>query len=403
MNGTTFERLHIEKLVYGGEGLARLDGQVVLVPYVLPGEEVEVKTQRVKNGLLRGVTSNVLEPAAQRIQPRCEYFGECGGCHYQHADYSAQLEAKEAILRETLARLGSITYERDIKMVSGEPWNYRNRIQLHAANGRLGFHRAGAHEIERIKHCEISSPLLNEVIRSMASAVGQPQWPKFLQSVELFTNEHDVQLTIVDSQRPVAARFFEWCSTFIPHFAAGAIDYPAAGHTFRISRGSFFQVNRYLIDALVQESLGNLGGEHALDLYAGAGLFTLPLAEHFRKVQAIERGGAAFRDLEWNVQSKAEQIEVVKASAEVFLTSVKKAPDLIVADPPRTGLGKEVTGELLRIAAPQLVLVSCDPATLARDLKVLGEKYRISEMSLVDLFPQTFHFETIVRLVLSDR
>ena len=394
----TTSTVRVEKLVYGGEGLGRVDGQVVLIPYVLPGEEVAVETQRVKKGLLRAVRANVTEKAEHRAVPRCEYFEGCGGCHYQHADYEMQLAAKESILRETLARLGSLNFDREIKMASGEPWGYRNRVQLHFANGRSGFYRAGSHEIYGIEHCDISSPVLNEVIGKLAWAVRQPQWPKFLQSLEVFTNESDVQLTITDSTRPVAVRFFEWCGTFLPNVAAGAIDYQAANHKFRISRGSFFQVNRFLMEDLVQEVTGDATGDSALDLYAGAGLFTLPLAERYRQVTAVERGGAPYRDLEWNVREKEGQIDVVKGSAEDYLKSLTDAPELIVADPPRVGLGKEVTEELLRIGAPQMVLVSCDPATLARDLKALAGTYKVESLTLVDLFPQTYHFETIARL-----
>ena len=391
--------VRVEKLVYGGEGLGRMDGQVVLIPYVLPGEEVAVETQRVKNGLLRAVRADVTEAAEHRIAPRCEYFEGCGGCHYQHADYETQLHAKESILRETLARLGALQFEREIKVVSGQPWAYRNRVQLHFANGRSGFHRAGSHEVYGIDHCYISSPLLNEVIGKLAWAVRQAQWPRFLRSLEVFSNEKDVQLTVTDSTRPVAMRFFEWCETFLPNTVGAAIDYPAAGHTFRISRGSFFQVNRFLVDELVREVIGDLAGNAALDLYAGAGLFTLPLAEKYRQVRAVERGGAAYRDLEWNIRNKADRIEIVKGSAEEYLRTLEAAPELIVADPPRVGLGKDVTTELLRIAAPRIVLVSCDPATLARDLKALASRYRVESLTLIDLFPQTYHFETVARLV----
>ena len=391
--------VRVEKLVYGGEGLGRMDGQVVLIPYVLPGEEVAIETQRVKNGLLRAVRADVTEAAEHRITPRCEYFEGCGGCHYQHADYQTQLHAKKSILRETLARLGALQFEREIKVVSGEPWAYRNRVQLHFANGRSGFHRAGSHEVYGIDHCHISSPVLNEVIGKMAWAVRQPQWPRFLRSLEVFSNEKDVQLTVTDSTRPVAVRFFEWCGTFLPNTVGGAIDYPAAGYTFRISRGSFFQVNRFLVDELVREVIGDLAGDVALDLYAGAGLFTLPLAQRYRDVRAVERGGAAYRDLEWNVRDQADRIEIVKGSAEEYLRTIKAAPDLIVADPPRVGLGKDVTAELLQIAAPRIVLVSCDPATLARDLKALASRYRVESLTLIDLFPQTYHFETVARLV----
>lgn len=389
----------VEKLVYGGDGLARVDGQVVLLPYVLPGETVRAQAGRMKNGVMRVAgTPEVMEASPGRTQPGCEYFGACGGCQYQHAEYPLQLEQKRSILLETLQRLGGIRYDREIPIVSGEPWQYRNRVQLHFGERSMGFHKLGSHDICGIDHCPISSPVLNEVICKLRDAVKRPEWPKFLRSLEVFTNEREFQLNILDSMRPVAARFFEWCSSFLPQFAPGTLEYPAAGHTFRISRGSFFQVNRFLIDQLVKVALDDLEGERAVDLHAGVGLFTLPLAQRFGSVQAVERSGPAYRDLEWNAQASGRQIQTVKGSAEDFIRELNETPDVIVADPPRAGLGKELTAELLRIQAPQIVVVSCDPTTLARDLKSLLEVYEIERVALVDLFPQTFHFETVVGL-----
>jgi 23S rRNA (uracil1939-C5)-methyltransferase len=391
--------VRIEKLVYGGEGLARVDGQVLLAPFVLPGELVSLHTQQVKTGLLRGSHLTILEPAPGRVIPRCEYFGACGGCHYQHAGYAYQLTQKQLILRETLQRLAGVDYQGESNVVSGPDWEYRNRIQLHFTDGHAGFHRAGSHELCAIDHCPISSPKLNEVIGKLAWAVKQPQWPSFLRSLEVFTNENDVQLNIVDSIRPVAARFFNWCATFLSGVAENAIQYQAFGRYFRISRGSFFQVNRFLIDQLVSEVLGDTHGRSAIDLYAGVGLFSLPLAERFDEVHAVERGGTAYRDLEANAATSGSTLQTRKGSAEEFLAGLELAPNLVIADPPRAGLGNHVTAELLRVRPQSLKIVSCDVATLARDVKKLLEAYAIERLTLVDLFPQTYHFEVVVHLV----
>lgn len=389
----------IEKWVYGGDGLARVDGQVVLLPFVLPGEKVEATVRKVKNGLLRGSDVRILSAAPERIVPACEYFTRCGGCQYQHAPYEFQLAAKAAILKETLRRIGGIEYSNEIPVISGDPWSYRNRVQLHFENGKSGFLRAGSHELCPIDHCPISSPAISEAIGKLSRAVRAPQWPRFVSSVELFSNDRELQLTIGDATRPVAARFFEWCGTFLPSLAPGAINYEAAGFAFRISRGSFFQVNRYLVDALVGEVLLDREGESAIDLYAGVGLFSVPLSRRFQEVRALERGGPAFRDLEWNART-APQLKASKGSSEEFLSGLETAPDLIVADPPRAGLGASVTTELLRLRTHRLTIVSCDPATLSRDLKALLSSYEIERLVLIDLFPQTFHFETIAHLVL---
>jgi 23S rRNA (uracil1939-C5)-methyltransferase len=384
--------------VYGGDGLGRIDGQVLLAPLVLPGELVSLRTERVKNGLLRGSEIEVLETAPERVTPRCEYFGNCGGCDYQHANYAYQLAQKRLILRETLQRLGGIEYQGDIHVISGPSWQYRNRLQLHFAQGQVGFHRAGSRELCAIDHCPISSPKLNEVIAKLAWAVKRKEWPGFLRSLEVFTNETDVQLNVVDSMRPVAARFFTWCGTYVSGLASGAIEYETCAHKFRISRGSFFQVNRFLIDQLVGEVLGEARGRKAIDLYAGVGLFSLSLAERFDEVHAVERGGPAYGDLEANAAGLGDRVHTERNSAEDFLASVDSAPDLVVADPPRAGLGKDATSHLLRIRPESLKLVSCDPSTLARDVKKLLEAYRIERLTLVDLFPQTYHFEVVVHM-----
>lgn len=383
----------VEKLVYGGDALGRIDGQVVLIPFALPGEDVEVDTRAGKGKVLRGRDTRVLTPSPHRIQPGCEYFGDCGGCQYQHAEYSYQLEQKAAILNETLRRLGGLTLPCPIDTISGEPWSYRNRIQLHIDRNRLGFRRADSHELCPITHCPISSPRLNEIIATLNAAIHRAEWPGFVRGLEVFTNETEVQLNITETTRPVASRFFSWCAELIPGLVPNSLEY----NQLRVSRGTFFQVNRFLIDGLVNEVTGSYDGETVLDLYAGAGLFSLPLAERFQNVTAIERGASAFHDLENNA---AGRVATLRASTDEYLKELSVAPELIVADPPRSGLDSDVTGQLLRIQPAKLVIVSCDPATLARDLRSLTTAYEIRRIALIDLFPQTFHFETVVHLAL---
>ena len=390
--------IEIEKLVYGGDGLSRVDGQVVLTPLVLPQERVSVETSRIKNGLLRGSLTAVHSASAHRVQPRCPYFGACGGCQYQHSDYAFQVEQKRAILLENLQRLGGITYPGEIHTITADPWFYRNRIQLHFAKGKSGFNRLGSNELMPVEECFISSPLLVEAIKNLSTIVTKPEWPDFLQSLELFSNETELQINVLDTTRPVAARFFDWLKKWLP-IAPGPISYTAAGHMFRISHGAFFQVNRFLIEQLVEEVIGEDQGEHAIDLYAGVGLFSLPLAGKFAKVDSVERSGPAVRDLEFNAQQKEiTNIDATRAASEDFLRGVNQTPDLVIADPPRSGLGKEATQELMRIKPRKLTIVSCDPATLARDLKQLVTAFDITRMTLIDLFPHTYHLETVVHL-----
>lgn len=389
----------IEKLVYGGDGLAHIDGAVVLTPFVLPHEKVALSTAHTKKGVLRGADAEVLEPSEHRILPRCEYFESCGGCQYQHAQYEYELAQKVEILRETLRRLGGIHYEREIPAISGDPWFYRNRIQLHFAGGETGFRRQGSHELCAVDHCYISAPLLVDAIQRVNKAVKRPEWPGFLRSLELFTNGSEMQLNIVDSGRPVAARFFEWCATFLPSLVPGAIEYQVGGFRFRVSGRSFFQVNRFLIDSLIEEVLSDSEGVHAVDLYAGVGLFSLGLAKRFKRVDAVERALSAYRDLESNTTQSDADIRTRRASAEDFISGQSEdVPDLLVADPPRAGMADSAIRDISRLKPKRVTLVSCDPSTLARDARKLMSMYRVRRLVLVDLFPHTYHFETIMHL-----
>jgi 23S rRNA (uracil1939-C5)-methyltransferase len=178
----------VEKLVYGGDGLARLDGRVVFAPYVLPGERIRAEAEREKPGLLRARALEVLAPAANRVAPQCPYFQRCGGCHYQHAQYDSQVEAKCAILVEELRRLGKIEPPEEIAVLTGEPWGYRNRAQLRVANGHIGYHAARSHKLCAVDHCPIGSPMINQTIRVLVEMLPDSRWPRFLRSIEVFTD-----------------------------------------------------------------------------------------------------------------------------------------------------------------------------------------------------------------------
>ena len=382
--------LSIEKLVYGGDGLARENGQVVLTPFVLPGETVRAEVSRARNDLLRGRILDVISPAPQRIAPRCPYFLRCGGCHYQHAEYEYQLGQKRAILLEVLRRTGGIHYSGDVALVAGAPWEYRNRVQLHISAGAIGYFAAGSHALVPIDRCPISSPKLNDAIAVLAREL--PGMRPFEATLELFTNEREVQWRLQDRAPQPFVTLLRKLGTSAP------IEYGGC----RVSRDTFFQVNRFLVDRLVDLAVAGSGGCEAMDLYAGAGLFTLPLARRFEQVIAVEASPSAFRDLEHNASASGIlNLATHNETAEAHLMTVREAPDLVVADPPRAGLGKLAVKELCRLRPPRLTLVSCDPPTLARDLRpLLAAGYGIGEMILVDLFPQTAHFETIVRLEL---
>ena len=389
----------IEKLIYGGDGLARLNGQVALTPFVLPGERVVVEVVERKSGLLRSKLLEVRDASTDRVAPPCPHFTHCGGCHYQHAGYEAQLALKRDILAETLRRVGKIEPPAEIRVIAAEPFNYRNRVQLHIRGMQLGYLEAHSNRLSPIEQCPISSPRINEVIATLREMMRDARWPKFVQSIEMFSDETQVQLNVLETDRPVARRFFEWCSEKLPGLVPGALDYRAAGEVYRVSGGSFFQVNRHLIDRMAELAIGNVQGETALDLYAGVGLFSLPLAKRVAKVTAVESGSAAIRDLQANAERAGVAMDARQSSVDAFLESLTSAPDFVLADPPRAGLGKTVVAHLGRLRPPRLTIVACDPATLARDLASLTNGgYRIEGMILIDVFPQTFHIEAIVQL-----
>jgi 23S rRNA (uracil1939-C5)-methyltransferase len=387
----------VEKLVYGGDGLARLDGRVVFAPFVLPGERIRVQAEREKPGLIHASTVKILEPSAARVTAPCPVFGRCGGCHYQHASYADQLSAKRAILEEELRRLGKIAPPEEIVVIAGEPWGYRNRVQLRAEKGRLGYLEMRSHKMCGIAQCPIASPKLNQAIEALNLMLRDPKWPRMIRSIELFTDENRLQLNIVETDRPVARRFFDWCSENIPGLVDGALDYNGE---FRVSRGSFFQVNRFLLNQLVEAAVEGAEGDTAFDLYAGVGLFAPALARRFSHVTAVESGSGAVRDLQFNAERAG--LANVRAEArmvEEFLLEQERPADFVLLDPPRAGLGKAVVRRLAELQPPQLALVACDPATLARDLAgLMAAGYRVVRMAMVDLFPQTYHLEAIVLL-----
>jgi 23S rRNA (uracil1939-C5)-methyltransferase len=390
--------LHVEKLVYGGDGLSRLDGEVVFTPFVLPGESIEADRTQSRQHVQRTTLVRVAEPSPDRVAPPCPVFGRCGGCHYQHAGYDAQLRLKRGILAETLQRVGKIEFDpARIETVAAEPFGYRNRAQFHFERGKVGYREMNSRKLVEIRQCPISSQKINEAIATLNRLVRDRRWPDFVESLEVFTDESQVQWNVLESQRPVAKRFFEWLASEMPGTVDGPLEYAVDGDLFTVSGSSFFQINRFLLPRLADLVIGENRGATAWDLYAGAGLFTLPLARRFDRVVAVEAGKSAL-DLRHNAERARLKADVVTEQTEAFLAAARTAPDFVVADPPRAGLGKVATARLLDLRPSKLLIVSCDPATLARDLAVLAPAFRIERMTLVDLFPQTFHMETIVSL-----
>ncbi len=416
--------VEIEKPIYGGAFLARLEGKAVFVPLTLPGEQAWVRITQSKSGYATAEAEEIVRAAPERVVPACPHFGACGGCHYQHTDYKSQLAFKQAILRETLER-GGVAVPAEIAVISGEPWRYRNRIRLaFDAAGNLGYRGRRSHAVVPIRECPIAAPLLVEAAQAFAQVARS--FAPLLRPTEiaLFCNPSETALlaTVFTASTSelcfdeVAQALHERIPSLtgaelvidgdsgqqprtIAQWGAVSLDYPAAGFDYRVDHGAFFQVNRWLVDALVEWVTAGYQGKLAWDLFAGVGLFARQLAARFDRVVAVESAPSAMAALEENLRGTAGV--AIKAETLAFLrpSRMGERPGLIVVDPPRTGLGAETCALLAEIAAPAVAYVSCDPATLARDLRVLiASGYQIQSITLADLFPQTFHLETVVQL-----
>ncbi len=419
--------VRVEKLVYGGDGLAHHEGKPVFVPFVLPGEVVDVFPLQESRKLIRALPGELRETAAERIEARCPYFARCGGCHYQHLDYEKQLALKIDILRETLRRLGKIEWPGEIPAHPSPPWNYRNRVQLKLAPHpaipdqlQVGFHRAGSHALIAIEQCPVASPKLNQLIVVLNRLSGERALPLSLQSVEAFVDDRDDTLWLtlkaprLDFDLPqlieelrtaldglLSIEFQEMAGGQRTADGLGWIYSRVGAHRLRVSHRSFFQVNRHLLPLLVERVLDQPEGQVALDLYAGVGLFARALREKFARVVAVESYSSAAADLTANL-ADLDGVESHATTVADFLRRSPERCDVAVLDPPRTGLERGVAEALLELAPPRLVYLSCDPATLARDLARLLPVYRLAALELIDLFPQTFHIEALARLERAD-
>ncbi len=439
--------LTIEKLIYGGDGLARLPpgspgskdsgrGKAVFVPFVLAGEKIEAALTEEKSGFARAQASKIIEPSPYRTQPPCPHFGRCGGCQYQHATYDHQLEIKKGILRENLRRIAKLELQCEIEVHPSPPWNYRNRSRLQVRTQpafAAGYFKFASHELLAVEDCPISSPLINRGIAALWRAGRAGHAVEGVREVEFFANADDTKLLLeflcAPEARRAAVRAWaeELCAAMPeitgivafrepqkgvqePLVAVGAseLTYQTKTGAYRVSAGAFFQTNRFLTEELVNIVTAGRSGDLALDLYAGVGLFSTALACDFRHIVSVEMSQTAANDLQYNlpvngkaVQSTIEQYfagEAVRVGKNALPPSHK--PDLIVVDPPRSGLGDPVARALASAAAPRITYVSCDPATLARDLVPLqAADYRVEQAHLVDLFPQTYHLESVMQLV----
>jgi 23S rRNA (uracil1939-C5)-methyltransferase len=424
-------QVKIEKLVYGGEGLGHHNGHAVFVPFVLPEEIVAVRLTERKKKFARGQLEQVLTPSSQRAAARCQHFTACGGCDYQHIAYPEQVKFKAEILRETLGRLGGIAYSGEITVHASSPYGYRNRAQwkIRTASKQkeapaLGYEMTRSRTLCPVAQCPVLVPTLEQTLAAVRELLQQHKLPPTLSELEAFTEPNGGRLLLNvscvrfdRSPRRIAEVFrstLPGLESLLLHEAVrdrfvldgpGYIIYPVGRSRYRVGHLSFFQVNHTLLAPLQRAVTRDAAGALALELYAGVGLFTLPLRTQFERVIAVEANPAAVRDLKENLAAShgPGDVQVVEATAEKFLSALAETPELVILDPPRTGVAPAAMEHLARLAPPRIRYLSCDPATLARDLaallRVSAGAYEIATLELFDMFPQTYHIETLVELV----
>jgi 23S rRNA (uracil1939-C5)-methyltransferase len=376
--------LEIERLAAGGDGVGHApDGRVVFVPDVAPGDRVRVRLVSERARFAHARVEALLEPGPSRTDPLCPVFGSCGGCAWQQVAYPAQLEAKAAILADALRRLGGLSLPALPPVVpSPAPYAYRGRARVLAAGGRVGFRRRRSHAVCATRRCPILVPDLDAALARLAD---HP--PRSDGEWELVAGAKGrVRALPLGRER------------------GEALEIELSGDRLRVSPGVFVQSNALLLGELaeaVHQAAGS--GERAFELYAGAGFFTLGLARRFARVVAVEGSRAAAADLRHNLRAAAlPGVEVVECAVERALAAPGRLPeraDAAVLDPPRRGLPPGGADALARLAPARLAMLSCDPATLARDLAALVARgYRLGALRGFDLFPQTPHVEALAVL-----
>ncbi len=401
----TYETVTLDKFSYGGECFGRLaDGRAVFVPFSLPGERVEVRLLEEKKSYARAELARVLEASHERVTPRCSHYQVCGGCHYQHLGYQRQLTAKTEILADQLTRIGKLDNPPVRTAVpSPEPWNYRNQVQFHlTADGKLGFQGQRSHQVVAIQECHLPEPVINLL------------WPVLdlepipnLERLVLRAGAGEEALLVLESSDPEPIELLLDLPISVVYSGPGGslilagdetLIQEVIGRPFQVSAGSFFQINTPMAGAMVDHLLDNLdlSPEATLvDAYCGVGLLSAFLAPRVRRLVAIESAPSACNDFVANLD-EFDHVELYESPVETALPALDIQPQAILVDPPRAGLDRQALDAILSLAPETLAYISCDPATLARDARRLIQGgYRLSQITPFDLFPQTFHIESI--------
>ena len=390
-----------------GEALGRHEGMVIFVPYALPGERVEVELVHRRRTFARARLLSVLRPSPDRVHPPCSYFGVCGGCEWQHATIEAQRAYKTRAVKEQLTRIGKLPDAEVQPCIGGDhPYGYRNHTQfVLSPSGKPGYYVAGSKNVVEVDECLIIDRSLNELLRSQGNEpapISQSVQKAKAEGIYRSLREVHLRAGIRTQERIIVLEEEDGRCTLAQGQAP--LHERVGDHLYAISPGSFFQVNTQVAELLVREVLASLslsGTEHVLDLYCGAGLFTLPISERALTVIGIESNPAAVQDAATNLAGRTNA-RVLNADVTEALArdDIKTIPwNAVVLDPPRTGVAYEALQRLLALRVPRIIYVSCDPATLARDVRILCDSgYALRRVQPLDMFPQTHHVECVVSM-----
>jgi len=377
----------IEKIVPRGFGLAFAENLTVFVPLAAAGDQVRVRISHIKHKTAFADIVSVIVPGATRVSPLCEYFGVCGGCDFQQIAYPGQLQAKSDIIRDCLHRIGKIDIESIDVIASPQEFGYRSRAKWHLdrIEQAVGYFRRDSHDVVNVDKCPI---LTSETQLLLEEITEQIDWAM------LWDDTAEMDAVCGDGGQS---------STFSNEMAEPTSEITAtvAGEEYSFSARSFFQANRFLADKLIEFAVGGASGSTALDLYCGVGLFALPLARKFRNVIGVEDNSVAVGFAKRNAaRAGRKNIEIRRAGVRDFLNSSNLAStDFILIDPPRSGAEKGTIEKIADLRPKEISYVSCEPSILARDLRILLDAgYRIDKIVGLDLFPQTHHVESVVRL-----
>ncbi len=424
----------IESLAYGGDAVGHLeDGRVAFIQGGCPGDRAAVEVTEERDRFVRGRVVELLSASPDRVSAPCPYFGDCGGCNWQHVAYATQLEAKRQAVVDALLRIGGLEdAERRVRptVPCRSEYGYRNKIELVAdpasMRPQLGFHRAGSDQVVEINECLLLSKRARKAPRALSGALrylaGEADLGLARVGIRCASHTKDLEVAIWTSpgpfQRAAAAKILSQAlpvSSLVRVLSRGPQKRRAiagvevlsgkgfwrerlSGLDYSVSAPSFFQVNTSMAETLIELMISILqpdGSDRVLDLYAGAGTFTLPLAAQAGEVVAVESASSSVRDLRRNLEQSGLWAEVVGGDAAREIADLGHF-DVAVVDPPRTGLASEVVDALASVRPRALAYVSCDPATLARDTRLLAAAgMELVAATPVDLFPQTYHVETV--------